>query len=145
MEEASSAYGEKTAFPTTEPPSDSLRSPVQIGINISPATPEIEVNQVDGEIDRRQENGMIVGASLSDERVTGSLGVGEQDIEKEAEKERERELGTRRGMKWSTSMRRRRRRPASRSINVAHLPSIVSVQQARTRPSRRRCNKCNKY
>jgi len=97
VEEASGTYGEKTAFPTTELPSDSLRSPVQIGIKISPATPEIEVNQVDGEIDRRQENGALVRASLSDERVIGSLGVGGRDIEKEAEKERERELGTRRG------------------------------------------------
>ena len=92
-------YGEKDALPSTAPSSDSFDNLAPIGIKISPATPEIEVTQVDGEVGGRREKGAIVRISLSEERPIGSIGagIGQRDIEKEAEKERERELGTSRG------------------------------------------------
>ena len=133
VEEASNTrdtYGEKDAFTSTAPSSDSFDNLAPIGIKISPATPEIEVTQVDGEADGRCEKGAIVRMSFSEERPIGSIGagVGQRDIEKEAEKEREKELGTSRGYE-KEYIKEKEKKTSSES---KHKRRSSSVERERT-------------
>jgi hypothetical protein len=143
VEEASNTrdtYGEKKVFPSTESSSDSFDN-TPIGIKIFPATPEVEVSQVDGEVGARREKGSIVKMSLSEEKPIGSLGtgvgtgVGERDIEKEAEKERERELGTSRGYE-KESFKEKEKKTSSESKHKRRSSSLERERTAGTDASR---------
>ena len=130
-------YGEKNAFTSTAPSSDSFDNLAPIGIKISPATPEIEVSQVDGEVVGRREKEAIVRMSLSEERPISSIGagVGERDIEKEAEKERERELGTSRGYEKEDS-KEKEKKTSSESKHKRRSSSLERERTAGTDASR---------